>query len=45
MQNNFLQKVRPIDKGQQVFFENIVVTSLRGNRKMPMVMEFTIAGK
>jgi gliding motility-associated protein GldM len=37
--------IKSLDKGQQVFFENIVVTSLKGNRKTPMIMEFTISGK
>jgi hypothetical protein len=37
--------IKSLDKGQKVYIENIVTTGPGGNRKTPMIMEFTITGK
>jgi beta-lactamase regulating signal transducer with metallopeptidase domain len=40
-----IELIKSLDKGQRVTFENIVASGPGGNRKTPMIMEFSIAGK
>ncbi|OQP66503.1 hypothetical protein A3860_13540 [Niastella vici] len=37
--------IKSLEKGQHVTIENIAATSPGGNRKTPMIMDFTIRGK
>ena len=37
--------IKSLEKGQHVTIENITATSPGGNRKTPMIMDFTITGK
>jgi len=40
-----VELIKSLEKGQHVTFENITATSPGGNRKTPMIMDFTITGK
>lgn len=40
-----VELIKSLEKGQHVTFENIAATSPGGNRKTPMIMDFTITGK